>query len=384
MTTATLTKPLPPSFAAMSHPEPEERERATLELMAPSPAAGRRPDESVRAQVHAILWKDKKGEPPLGKFRQATLAREMGINDGVLSMYLNHDGTRDLGFDALRLEASIVEFLAGLESPREAPELRTVFDTPLSDDLIDFCRYLRSQGWCGVYSADAGSGKDCGMLLLQHKIPRTVCITASQWLRSGDMLIRILYRKLNCRQKGGVHVTKGQRIAEVLREKPRQIVINNAQRLTASAYKLLFDLYDQGDGDDVRTTIVFVGNPEIEEKLSANDQFARRIGTVRDGNGAWEKKYENGAAKKVDPLPGLKRVCRELIKLHCPGHEAALTNMAAKIAIEPGSGRIGAVVKRLITTRKLLDTPAFKAQPERAFKAAHAGSYCRINIDLGD
>jgi len=334
------------------------------------PAESRTPGPPLVSRVRALLWKEK-GPAPLGKYSQAQIERETGWNAGYLSQWLNwKDGDPPLRWDVRKYESMMFEFLVNLEAPAQEAEMKELVPTAATEDLAEFCASMERSGDCGVYFSDAGTGKDCGVRLLKYRKPRTIVVFVDAALKSVESLVNELFKKLALRDTR--QVSKVERVMKRLTETPRQIVVNNAQELPRGAFNLFFGIYNRGDGKAKRTTIVFVGNPEIEKKIVKCDQHASRIQRLRDGNKVWRER------------PGsLEAACREMIRLHCPGegHEKALLKLCVKLAGVEEGNRLRGVVKRLKDVREALAN-GFKGTLEEAFRGAYALSYSKTEVEL--
>lgn len=326
------------------------------------------PTPDLRGAVMDLIWKATDEQPPAGKFYQAELARQMGWPPQYLSQYLNWNGNLPLRWNVPEYEGKAQAFLSRLDRTNEA-ELQQVEETAATVDLIEFCHGLAEQGMCGVYTSDAGSGKDMGIMRLMTENPLTICITASAACCTMGDIAKAIFKKLGMRH-GSSPDRDATRVMERMARAPRQIVINNAQRLRRAALAFLFDCFDLGEGKSPRMTVVFVGNEEIEEKIIKSGQLARRIGRVRNGNLVWRKK---GA---------MENACRAMLRLHLPEYEGELLKYCVAVANADDGGRLGAVVRRLQETRRVLATSRYAGKPVQAFCDAHATLYQKNKVDL--
>lgn len=141
-------------------------------------------------------------------------------------------------------------------------------------------------------------------------------------------------------------------LVERLRGSNRLLVLDNAHRLTCGALQWLFDFYDACEVPDTgaHIAVALVGNPEVLEKILANDQQFSRIGLMRP-------------IKPVD----MATLAKQMLHRLCPDHAAELQDLAAKVAGE--RGHLRALKKHLLLMPEFM--AAAKGEARRAFLMAH-------------
>lgn len=204
--------------------------------------------------------------PPVdGKpFSKADAGTAIGYSVTMVSRYLNGK----LDSDTTKLE-SVIEDVIKTDLVLKSAE--KLFDTNVTDLVNATLEDIRKKHVCGVISGPAGSGKTSGITLFQTLYPSAICVTATKWKCSSRGAGDLVFEQLETRGYNKREISKWDFAAGKLTDSDRLIVWDNAHRLQTGAFDAIFDFHDKtGVG------MAFVGNPEILETISRNDQHFSR------------------------------------------------------------------------------------------------------------
>lgn len=279
------------------------------------------------------------------------IARDTGYSPSTISKYLSGKPEGDVA----KLESLITDVVANA-AVRESYKY-SLFTHAISDQIKVTFETIRKTGDVGLVTGPAGLGKTCGCQLYCVNNPTTIFITIARKLRADPKDI--------CRsiiaaggQTGGTG-SNYTRVVEKLQASSRLIIVDNAHLLAKSGLGWLFDLHDE-----TGSPIALVGNPEILDRISKNDQQFSRIGYHRVVN------LTPNAAKKPT---------ENIVHIYFPDHVAKLLPLALQVSTKQGHFR--ALKKQLILTREIING-APGTDPVEAFQSAH-GQLVR-NYDLQD
>lgn len=260
---------------------------------------------------------------------RANIGKSLGYGDGTaVYRYLAGKPEGDL----VRFETRLASFLDNELRIEGGGALVTDPDAFIMPSMFSFFNTVRDHGRIGVAKGDAGIGKSCACRAYtsQHK-SNTLYIHVWAWAAGKKALASELVRY------SGVNIGKRETpeaaLARYCRDNKTMIILDNAQRLTASARNWLADFYDY-----CGVAIALVGNPEIETQWAKVDQHHRRVGLRRDVS-----------IDLFDSNPAMntaKATADHLIRLHLPEGQGnpAVKKRVMEILTTRGSGACGAVV----------------------------------------
>jgi DNA transposition AAA+ family ATPase len=247
------------------------------------------------------------------------IARQVGVNDGMISKYLSDDGYEG---DVAALEARIEDVLRSAIKRRAAGDADLV-DTVVSKQIEGVCESIRRSGDVGLIHSPAGLGKSCACRLYSARNPSSILVTVSRWSGSAGGFLSALWDTFDTRRWKG-NVSRAAFIAERLSGSRRLLIVDNAHRLSVGALQYLFDLYDA-----TGISIALVGNPEVLEVIKRSDQMFSRVGLVRAVSLGDAKTAARNARQLVD----------RMLEAYCGDCAASVSDLAGRIALEQGHFR---------------------------------------------
>lgn len=285
---------------------------------------------------------------------RAILGKKLGYEDQTAVYRFLFDGKWQ--GDIRKFEKRLGSFLNN--------ELRVEGGGELVDDakafilpaLFAFLNQVRICGMINVGHGPAGTGKTCGCRLYaaKHKA-NTIYTHVWSWGCGKGALARELLKS------AGIEAKRGEMPSETLarhfRDTQVMFLIDNAQRLTASARNWLADFADY-----TGAAIALIGNPEISAQWSRNDQLSRRVGLHRNVSIDLfdADAHRNTSAATVDYL----------LKQHLPDAASNKTIRAEALKLVSGNktGSCGAFVQHARLTRALIAGGI--TDPVKAFQSA--------------
>jgi hypothetical protein len=284
---------------------------------------------------------------------RAIVGRRLGYDDQTaVYRYLSGKWQGDLR----KFEKRLTSFLAN--------ELRLEGGGDLVDDpkafilpsMFAFFNQVRACGMINVGHGPAGTGKSCASRIYRAKHKdNTVYTHVWAWGCGKAALARELCRSAGIEPRRGELPTVA--LARHFRDGQMMFIIDNAQRLTASARNWLADFTDY-----TGAPVALIGNPEISAQWSRVDQHSRRVGLHRNVSIDLfdEDERRNTSATTVDYL----------LSQHLPtvaGNKTIRTE-ALKIITGPKTGSCGAFVQHARLTRLLMEGGI--TDPVKAFHSA--------------
>ncbi len=270
-----------------------------------------------------------------------------GVGVTQLSKYLN----KKADFSVTRLEAVAEDVLKIASTNAVAQALksnwRKIFETEATRKICARLELITKTNDVGTVHAEAGVGKTCSIQFFQQLHPSVVVLTASRGFRSAREIQRLLFKTTGTRGFKPTHHTKWEFLVEKFKGSNRLIIIDNAHRLTPSAFEWVFDFHDETDAP-----IALVGNPEMMDGIAANDQQHSRI----------------GISKEIK-LTEVDDICRKMIEVIAPDAADDLLALARRVIKEPRGGHVRALRKQLSLAGELKGIT--KKPWQDSFRGAH-------------
>lgn len=245
-----------------------------------------------------------------------------------------------------------------------ANELRIEGGADLVDDprsfilpsMFAFLNQVRACGMINVGFGAAGTGKTCACrLYARQNKANTIYAHVWAWTAGKTTLARELVTSAGIERRSGENHAAA--LSRHFRDKQVMFVIDNAQRLTASARNWLADFLDY-----TGASIALIGNPEISDQWSRVDQHARRVGLHRDVS---IDLFDEDAARNTSAV-----TVNYLLKQHLPevASNPTIRTEALKLVTQPKSGSCGSFVQHAKLTRLMMAGGI--TDPVKAFKSA--------------
>jgi DNA transposition AAA+ family ATPase len=224
-----------------------------------------------------------------------------------------------------------------------------LFFCKASAAVAKVCEQIRKTYDVGLITGAAGVGKTCGGILYQQENPSAIRITVNRWNADPAGIEGLLMAELETRGFKANEERPGAWLVRKLAGSYRIVIIDNAQRLPEDSLKWVFDFHDATE-----CPVALIGNPEVLDKIRANDQLFSRIGICEE-------------IEMKDP----EKVAGALLKQFCPEHADALLGDATEIVKQAGRGHGRTLRKQLLIFRDFIQTDAMKkTDPADVFKSA--------------
>jgi len=274
------------------------------------------------------------------------LAVELGVSGTAVSKYLNGKPEGDVE----KLEANIEDVLQAAARRLEAGEI-TLIETSVTRQVNAALETIRKTNDIGLIHGPAGAGKTCALDLYRLGRPLTIIITATRWSGTSTALERALFTAISTRAWTG-NTPRMDFLIQRFKWSNRLLCIDNAQRLTISGLQWIFDFHDE-----TGIPIALIGNPEVLNTISANDQQFSRIGLKVD--------------VRVKDVAGIaSALCRKYLKA---GSDEDISDLAEKIV--GNRGHLRALKKHLLLMPEMGGHNA-----RQAFKQAHTCLVSDVNL----
>jgi DNA transposition AAA+ family ATPase len=291
-------------------------------------------DRDLAAALLALRTKQGMTNPQLAKY--------FDVGATFISKYLNDN----LDHDPKDFDTKAWDVLKSIEARLDL--VNNLFETSVSRAFagrVDMAR--RTQDVC-LICAPAGEGKTSSGRLYAQAHPSTIYRKLNGRQGDASSVESLVFDAIETRTWKG-NTSRWDFIVSILKGTSRAIIIDNAHRLDTTGRNWLFDL-----NEETGCAIVLLGNPEILDKIRANDQQFSRIGVK--GEPELDKKELPLVAQKVAEQFSSAAVAEEI------------ADLAAFVASRPG--RLRAVRKRVILAEELRAKNP-KLDPRAAFRTAH-------------
>ncbi len=275
-----------------------------------------------------------------GSLSNRQLAGQLGTNPTAVSKYLSGKPEGNTA----KLESHIADLRKAAEQQVDTGD--NLFPTSVFRQLTFYADLARATNDFTLLHSPAGLGKTCAIALYKRNNPLTLDLTLNMRNRTDAGLERLVFER--CDGKGW-STRQGDRfrfLADRLRGTNRLILIDNAQRITRSGLRWLYDFHDA-----TRCPVCLVGNPEVLDLIEGDDQQFSRTGPFEQLK-----------------LTDLKKVSTQLAAQYLPEHADALADLVHTVAAH--RGHLRAVKKQTLLTREILKAGKI-TDPEAAFRAAH-------------
>ena len=291
-------------------------------------------NEDLRARLDAYR---NSYDPPL---TNKVLARELSCGHTQVSKYLNDK----CDWDIAGFEATLEDVMKSAEIRRTLDD-HTHLETSVTLQVNAVCETIRKTNDVGLISGPAGIGKSVAIVMYVKSNPSAIAITLTRWACNCHGVARLLFEALENRMFSKSKKSKAEWIIDRLKNSNRILIIDNAHRLTKSGLEWLFDFQDA-----TRVPIALVGNPEVLDAVSDNDQQYSRIGLVQ------EVKLDNP-----------DKVAASIVQQLTPGTDGKIRDLATTIASK--RGHLRSLKKHLLLIPELLT--ACDGDPREAMLSAH-------------
>jgi DNA transposition AAA+ family ATPase len=306
-------------------------------------------NETLRSKLEAYRSENNLSREQLGK--------RLGISGTAVSRYLNCKFEGNIK----RFEGLAADFLKAEEQRKE--QQIVIFDTSVALDIEAALHTIRKTNDIGLVTGNAGIGKSKAVERFKALNPTSIVISGSKWCRNFPEMVREFWNSIETSGWGG-KVKKIDFILERFVDSNRLVILDNAHRFSKGGFEFIFDFYDA-----TRCPIGMIGNPEVIERIQANDQQFSRIGLHTHVEKV-EKKCKGRADGKEKELS----VAGAIIQQIAPAF-ADCEDLAEKVIAN--KGHLRALRKLLSLADEIASKDSFKSKcvPEElhrtAFRVAH-------------
>ncbi|HAO79529.1 MAG TPA: hypothetical protein DCQ92_11250, partial [Verrucomicrobia subdivision 3 bacterium] len=208
-----------------------------------------------------------------GKTSNSKLARACGLNDAVVSQYLNDDGCLYPG-DIAKVER---KFSAWLER-RSVDNLAGIptIQTPVSEQIASAAKMVRRCRIMGKGIGRAGIGKTRGAILLRSNDETTLLNFISRETGSLEAVRSRLFKQLGVqgprKRTGNRRRLMYAELVKRLCDSDLLLAIDQAHRLSLPAMEFLAELWN-----DTHAPQLWLGTSALADKLERDEQVASRV-----------------------------------------------------------------------------------------------------------
>lgn len=231
-------------------------------------------DEKVRADLERFRVEND--------FTHAQMASKLGLTSpSRLNKYLrlNQPG-RTPEPDAIKVEAAARRFLR--RTSRDAQLRESLFENSVSRDVATVLNQARRTGGVALIHSNGGLGKTCGALIFCGGNDGTLFTTTRQYGSGAWNLEQAIYDEFcdNTDEKWPRNCRRAFWLEKKLRGTDRLLIVDDAEYLHISAFRLIFSLHDA-----TGMPVAFIGNPEVLDTLRNHDSSGKlltRMGIVHE------------------------------------------------------------------------------------------------------
>lgn len=276
------------------------------------------------------------------KLTNPALGKLFGVSATFVSKYINDN----LDHDPKDFTSIAIDTIRAIENRLDLAS--SLFETSVSRAIAGRIDIARRTGHSCLFGSPAGEGKTSGGLLYQIANPSTIYFKLAGTDRDASAINSHLWDALR-KSDWNDNVKRWNVMVDAVKGSQRAIICDNAHRLDTSGRNALFDF-----SEDTGCPVIFLANPEILDRIKANDQQHSRIGVYTD-------------LRLTDKdLPIVSR--RVAAQLSDEDTAEEISDLAAFVASKPG--RLRAVRMHVILMQELrVKDP--RLTPRDAFRTAH-------------
>lgn len=284
------------------------------------------------------------------------LANIFGTSPELISRVINGKLDRDPGDFAARVVDTIKALDAKLDL---ATTIESNFITEEFAGRVNLARMTQDVAF---NFGPAGTGKTCSALKYQLDNPSTIYHKITGRSRSAQDVEAGVFAAMKTTSGHKANQRRWPYMVSTLKGSGIAIIIDNAHRLDRSGRDWGFDF-----NEETGVAVIFVGNPEMFERVATNDQQQSRIGSSWESSWCIDRKPVADPAKRRyhKTLPDMARFIASQFSDESFADEIA--DLADYVARRDGAMR--SVRKTVILAHKL--SIAKKLDPRAAFREAH-------------
>lgn len=282
--------------------------------------------------------------------------QEMGITNGALSKQLGVSETAVVKYLGGKPEGDVARFEARADSLMRNQLIRqnskaTLTETNVTSAMIGHFQTTQKTNDVSLVVGPSGIGKSCGCAWHLHRNPIHILVQASVLQYSKQHVFAQVWKSAGPRSWKTKEGSQFSTLCKVLAGSDRQIIVDDAHRLTVSGLKAVFALHD---ATDCPVSLVAFED-DVEELVQQDGQLFSRIGL-----------------KTTLKLKSTTELATHLIAQFVPDSGEELLPLALQVIQEQGHGR--ALRKQLLLAREMkeaADGGRRRIDWVTAFRAAH-------------
>lgn len=212
------------------------------------------------------------------------LARAINTSESYISDLFKIRRPADVGAGVLAVksvEKLVRDIKAWMEADFSARQNRRPDNfvmTAAAELIMNVARNVHETGTIGIIDGPAGMGKTITIQQVAAQLPGTMVVTGSIDTRTERGLLAAVHQAARLKRRATHGTVRLSQVVERLTRTNRLLIVDQAQDLRDSAYKLLMDLHDASG-----IPILLVGTIDIHKRLSDDQdvhfgQLASRIG----------------------------------------------------------------------------------------------------------
>ena len=254
-----------------------------------------------------------------GETSNSKLARACGLNDAVVSQYLNDDGCIYPGDIAKAerklsawLERRAVDNLAGIPT----------IPTPVSEQIASAAKMVRRCRIMGKGIGRAGIGKTRGAILLRANDETTLLNFISGETGTRESVRALLFKQLGVQGPRKRSASRRRlmyaELVKRLRDSDLLLAFDQAHRLSAPAMEFLAELWN-----DTHAPQLWLGTSALADKLERDEQVASRVAftfelsvlvdkETNEARALVEHQIQSRLPQINGEMPALTKLCEQL------------------------------------------------------------------------
>jgi DNA transposition AAA+ family ATPase len=202
------------------------------------------------------------------------LGKKLASSGTYVSRFRNHSAESPFMGDLVKFEVAIEQLLLREELIQDDQVELTEHGYCVAE-VFAFLDLIANQRQMGVGYGPAGKGKTCAAKLYAIKHVTAVYVHVHEWGSTKEKFAVDLARAAGVRKMKRESIFEA--LARSMKNADRLILIDNANRLTEGTRRFLADFYDY-----THNPIALIGNPEIVDQFSRNEQHGSRLGRCVD------------------------------------------------------------------------------------------------------
>jgi len=291
---------------------------------------------------------DRELAAELLEFRQkhgltnSELGRRLGESEYFISKYINDKLDRDPADFADRARNALAAFRARLE------DATCLFPTSVTKNIAGRIEVARRIQDIMLIVGPSGEGKTCAARMFADANPGTIYVQLCVDQRDHKQVASAIFQKLELRSQWKGQCPKAAFVRAQLRASNRVIIIDEAHMLDGSGRQFMFNL-----NRETGCAVVLIGNPEILDRIRANEQQEYRLGVA------------SRPELKPEEIPQVSQ--RVAAQFSDDDFAEEVSDLVAFIAAQPG--RLRSVRKTVVLAYELATKNG--TSPREALRDAH-------------